>query len=698
MTKYEFQAEINQLLSLIINAFYSNKDIFLRELLSNASDALDKLRYQSLTDESKCRDLNIKVRSDKELNMLYIEDTGIGMSKQDMITCLGTIANSGTKSFMQSIQDGKSDLSMIGQFGVGFYSAYLVSQNVKVYSKSPDDSVCHVWESTAGGTFTIEEVPEYDLLCGTRIALHLKDDCLDYLDETKLKDVIMQHCQYLTYPINLWTTRTETKDEVIEDDDEDDETKPDEDEPKPDEDEPKSKRTRSVEYSVNEWTHINSQKPLWMKNPDDVSNEEYSSFYKSISNDWDDHLCVKHFVAEGQLEFKALLYVPKKASTDIFTPTANKNNIKLYVKRVFIMDNCEDMIPEWLSFISGMVDSEDLPLNVSREMLQKNNIMKIIKKTLIKKAIELFTELSEDTTEDGINKFNTFYENFSKNIKLGIHEDTKNRSKLVPLLRFFSTNSTDKMISMGEYVKNMKEYQKSIYFVTGENVKALENSPFVAGLKRRGMDVLFMTDAIDEYIAQHLATFDEIPLVNVSKEELKLDGEDRDVDREKTFDSLCAKMKDVLSTKVENVTVSSILNKHDHPCCVTSGKYGWSANMERIMKAQTLNSQNTQMQAQFMSKKNLEINMDSTMITNLKDDVLQHSMNEHTFKDVVELMFETALIASGYIQDDPSSFTLKVYNMIAMGIHSGENDTQEDTQEDTTVEPQIDETNLEEID
>lgn len=692
MTKYEFQAEINQLLSLIINAFYSNKDVFLRELLSNASDALDKVRYQSLTDTSKLREFAIKVKAHKESNTLQIEDSGIGMSKEDMISCLGTIANSGTKQFMQSIQDGKADMSMIGQFGVGFYSAYLVAASVRVYSKSAEDGACNVWESTAGGSFTIEEAPDCDLEHGTRIVLELKEDCAEYLEETKLKEIITQHCQYLTYPIHMWTSRTETKEEEMDEDDVEAEEEGAIKEVS-EEDGSDKKKTKTVEYVVEEWKHVNSQKPLWMTNPDDISHEEYGAFYKSISNDWEDHLCVKHFSAEGQIEFKALLYVPKKAPQDLFNTKAHHNNIKLYVKRVFIMDNCEDLMPEWLSFVSGVVDSEDLPLNVSREVLQQNNIMKIIKKNLVKKCVDLFTDLSTDATDEGVQKFDAFYEHFSKNIKLGIHEDAKHRSKLIDLLRFHSSNSKG-MLSLESYVKNMKENQKSIYFITGENKTALQNSPFVMGLKRRGLDVLFMTDPLDEYIVQNIPNYDEKPLVNISKEEITLDGEERDEVREKDYANLCKKMKDILNTKVEKVTVSSVLNKNDLPCCVTSGKYGWSANMERIVKAQTLSNHSTHMQSQFMSKKNLEINMDHAMITKLKDDVMQNTLTESTFKDVVELMFETALVSSGYVQEDPSEFTKRVYNMIAMGIHCDEPEAASEPNDQVEDDPE----NLEALD
>jgi molecular chaperone HtpG len=719
-TKYTFQAEINQLLSLIINAFYSNKDIFIRELLSNASDAIDKMRYISLTDSSKSRSFEMKLKADKESKKLTIEDNGIGMSKDDLVQCLGTIANSGTKQFMQNLKEGTADVSLIGQFGVGFYSSYLVAENVRVFSKKEDEP-CYVWESDAGGSFTITEVSAENPVLekgGTLIELTMKDDCLEYLEQNKLQSIIKDHCQYLTHPIMLHTVRTEKKEEIIEDDEDDedieeidgdalskakteeetpstedtpstDETPSTEDTPKEvteevkdekkdnEDEKPKPPKTRTVEHQIEEWKQVNQDKPIWLRKASDVTQEEYASFYKSLTNSSEDHLAVKHFSAEGQIEFKALLYLSKTQRSDMFQKSKDaNNNIKLYVKRVFIMDNCDKLVPEWLSCISGLVDSEDLPLNVSREMLQQNSIMKIIKKNIVKKSIELFTELSEDDTEEGQEKYKTFYQNFSKNIKLGIHEDSGNRTKLIRLLRFYSHTSPDKLISFDNYVENMKDddhmKQKNIYYITGQNVHSLKNTPFVKNLVHQGFDVLFMTEAIDEYIIQHLDKYEDHKLVNITKENADIEGNKIDEDTKKTYEGFCKKIKEVIGDQVTKVTVSNL--PEDEPCCVTAASFGWSANMERIMKAQTLQANSVQQQANYMTKRNLELNPQHKMIKKLYNDYAASSMNEAMFKSVVMLLFQTAMISSGYIQEDPSSYSKKVYDMISMGMSVADDD------------------------
>ena len=702
----EFQAEVSRLMDIIINSLYSNKDIFLRELISNGSDSLDKIRFLSLTDESVLgagddANLDIRIKVDKENGVLSIRDRGVGMTKAELKENLGTIAKSGTSAFLEQMQKG-GDMNLIGQFGVGFYSVYLVADFVEVRSKHNSEDKQWIWQSKADGAFAISEDEGEPLGRGVEINIYLKEEAQEYLEEDKLKELVEKYSEFINFPIYLWNSEEveeevplsdeelaeqaskaeEEEEEDVEETDDDDESADDEDDEVEDEDEEELPTTKKVKKTVWDWNNVNDNKAIWLRSSTEVEDDEYSKFYKALSKDDKEPLSYTHFKAEGDVEFKSILFIPEKPPQDLFDNYYNKAAaLKLYVRRVFISDEFDELLPKYLSFIKGIVDSDTLPLNVSRETLQQHTSLKTIKKKLVRKALDMIRKLAEegqdddddeaadaatdDSADDEETKYDKFWKNYGKAIKLGIIEDASNRTRLAKLMRFYTSKSPTKLVSLEQYVERMKPGQKSIYYLAGESREALEKSPFLEKLLQKDLEVIYFTDPIDEYTMQNLTEFDDFKFSNASKDDLKF-GDDTEAAKarlkkiKEEFKDFTKWWKEILpSEEVEAVKISNRLVTT--PCSVVTSKYGWSANMERIMKAQALSDDGRM--AYMRGRKTLEINPGHPIIKALKEKSEDDAGDEDT-KRTALIMYETALLESGFMFEEPKGFAGRLFDMV----------------------------------
>ncbi|KAL6570975.1 hypothetical protein OROGR_000525 [Orobanche gracilis] len=662
---YEYQAEVSRLMDLIVHSLYSHKEVFLRELVSNASDALDKLRFLSVTEPTLLGDageLEIRIKPDPDNGTITITDTGIGMTKEELIDCLGTIAQSGTSRFLKAMKESKElgpDNSLIGQFGVGFYSAFLVAEKVVVTTKSPRSDKQYVWEAKADSSSYLirEEIdPNKFLDRGTRITLYLReDDKYEYSEPTKIQNLVKNYSQFVSFPIFTWQEKSRTI-EVEE------EEEPKEGEEVPEGEKKKTKKTKTEKYW--DWELANETKPIWMRNPKEVEKEQYQEFYKKTFCEFLDPLTYTHFTTEGEVEFRSVLYIPGMAPLNNEEVVSQKTkNIRLYVKRVFISNDFDgELFPRYLSFVKGVVDSDDLPLNVSREILQESRVVRIMKKRLVRKTFDMIQDLSESENKEDYKKF---WENFGKFMKLGCIEDTGNHKRLTPLLRFFSSKSNDELISLDDYVENMGKNQKAIYYLATDSLKSAKSAPFVEKLVQKGIEVLYLIEPIDEVAIQNLQTYKEKKFADISKEDLELGDEDEVKEREtkQEYILLCDWIKQQLGDKVAKVQISKRLSSS--PCVLVSGKFGWSANMERLMRAQTLGDTSS---LEFMKgRRILEINPDHPIVKDLNA-ACKNAPESTDAKRAVELLYDTALVSSGFTPDSPSELGNKIYEMMAMAL------------------------------
>merc|ERR1719210_1077047 len=687
--KFQFQAEVNRLMEIIIHSLYTSRNIFFRELISNAGDALDKIRYQSLLDPTVLGDnkeLDIRLKIDKDAKTLSFRDYGVGMTQKELTENLGTVARSGTAKFLEAMgkkesEDESGTVELIGQFGVGFYSAFLVAEEVTVVSKSNDDDQ-YIWRSTADGNFVVVKDPRGNTLGrGTEVILKLKEDSEEFLEISEVENTVKKYSMFIQYPIQLWKSKTVTEEVPVEsDDDEDDDEEGDEDDELTAEDEDDEPETKTVEKTVWDYERLNDNKPVWTRRPSEVEEQDYNDFYKAFEKSSDNPLAYTHFKAEGEIEFSSVLFIPKKAPFGLYDNYyTTDSELKLYVRRVLVADKWKEFIPRYLNFIRGLVDSNDLPLNVNREQLQKNKIMKVISKKVTRKALDMLRKLAEaedsddddDEDEEGddegdeaevYTKYQDFWKEFGKSIKLGIIEDSKNRKKLLNLLRFPTTASPDTPVSLQTYVDRMKDGQENIYFISAATLDEAKESPFLERVTKKGFEVVFFVDNLDEYM--NLNEFDDYTLQAITKEGLDM-GEGLAAkkyleEKEEEFEDLTEWLKDVYGDAVTKVTLSERLE--ETPMIIVTTKYGYSANMERIARGQAFGSRSPT-----KASKILEVNFRHPVIGGLKDMIADDADKA---KDLAQLLFDSALLQSGFIiePDNIGVFASRVDRIVRNGL------------------------------
>ncbi|KAJ0408363.1 hypothetical protein P43SY_003089 [Pythium insidiosum] len=705
--RFEFQAEVSRLMDIIINSLYKTKEIFLRELISNASDALDKIRFLALSNDKllgETRDLDIRISFDKHAHTLTIRDTGVGMTKDDLVSNLGTVAKSGTAHFVDMMQKN-GDSSLIGQFGVGFYSVYLVADRVRVISKHNDDDQ-YIWESDANASFTVAKDPRGNTLGrGTEITLFLKKDATEFQDQDKLKNLVTHYSEFINFPIYLNASHTESYEVEEEDDDEEeDEVKEKKDEEvkeKKDEEEDeeleakdedkadgedKKKKTRTETRTVWSWDRVNEVKAIWTRPKEDISDDEYKSFFKSIHKDGQDPLSWIHFKAEGEIEFKSILYIPGRAPSDLYQRFENKNaDIKLYVRKVLITDEFKDFLPRYLNFIVGVVDSDDLPINVSRETLQENKILRVMRKKLVRKVLEMLRKFSEDSEDDEEGEDDDESESEttdkkekddkteSEDAKAEDEDEEEEDEENEEYNKFWEHDG--KWISLDQYIGRMKEWQESVFYIACETEDACKRSPFMEKIKAKDLEVLFLVDTLDEYTVQYMTDYEGKKLVSITKEGVKFGDEDEKLveKRDKLYDEkykpLTEALKKLYGSKISKVTTSQRVV--DSPAVMVTSQWGYSANMQRIMKAQTFSDRGSAMPGGGAGSAILELNPRHPIVSKLNT-LFESKPDDEETKDLAWLLYDAALINSGFDMNDFDHFASRVYRIMksSMGLES----------------------------